>query len=151
VLLAALATAFAVGAGAVVLVVARGGSDGPSRAEYLAAVERICNAYGAKLDRIPPPGDLSSPGSVVESLQAAIPVLREEADEVRALQPPASLRARLDRFFLLTDRSIVELERALDAALERALYPMAVALTDFGKVRDQAKQVAGEIGFECSA
>jgi len=88
---------------------------------------------------------------VVESLQAAIPVLTEEAEEVRELERPPALQIKLDRFFLLTDRSIVELQRALDAALGHALYPMAVALTDFGKVRDQAKQVAGQIGFDCSA
>lgn len=150
-LLAGAALAFAAGAAAVVIVANVGGAETPTRAEYLAAVEEICNEYGARLDKIPPPGDLSSPGAVVESLRAALPVLQEQEDRVRALEAPAALRARLERFFTLTDRSIAKLRDALDAALERALYPMAVALTEFGEVRDEAKRVAGAIGFRCAS
>jgi hypothetical protein len=126
-----------------------GGAGGPPVREYLTAVEKICAEYGARLDEIRPPTDLSSPGAVVESLQQALPVLVEQRDEVRALEEPGSLRGKLARFFELTDRSLAELRRALAAAMERALYPMAVALTDFGEVRDEAKVVAREIGFHC--
>jgi hypothetical protein len=35
------------------------------------------------------------------------------------------------------------------AALERALYPMATALTRFGERRNEAKAVARKIGFAC--
>jgi hypothetical protein len=148
-ILAGAATVVAVGAVAAVIVANVGGAEHPSPAEYLAAVEVICAEYGAKLDEIPPPGDLSSPGSVVESLQQALPVLVEQEEKVRSLEAPASLRPRLERFFDLTDGSIAELRKALAAALERALYPMAVALTEFGEVRDRAKRVAGDIGFQC--
>jgi hypothetical protein len=137
------------GAAALVVVAATRGADEPTRAEYLARAEAICKDYGERLDRIPPPGDLSSPGSIVESLEQALPLLREQEDAVRALVAPAALRARLDRFYALTDRSLDELQAALDAALERELYPMATALTRFGDVRNQAKRVAREIGFRC--
>jgi hypothetical protein len=112
-------------------------------------VEAICVEVNERLDRIPPPGDLSSPGAVVESLKQALPLLREQERDVRALSPPVSLRAALERFFRLTDRSLAELQAALDAALERELFPMATALTRFGEARDQAKLVGREIGFHC--
>lgn len=134
---------------ALVVVEATRSAGEPSRAGYLAAVETICQRYDERLDRIPPPGDLSSPGSVVESLRQALPVLREQEREVRGLAAPVELRRQLARFFTFTDRSLAALGEALDAALERALYPMATALTRFGEQRDEAKRVAREIGFQC--
>jgi len=142
----------AVIAGAVIAVVAlAGGADGdrPTRAEYVAQVDALCAEYAGQLDRIPPPGDLSSPGAIVESLEQALPILRAQATAIRALSPPRTDEARIGRFFRLTDRSLTELRAALDAALERALYPMATALTRFGKRRDEAKAVAKELGFRC--
>jgi hypothetical protein len=139
----------AAGVAAAIVTGSVGGADGPPVSEYLTEVEKICAEYGAKLDEIRPPTDLSSPGAVVESLQQALPVLVAQRDEVRALEEPAALRGRLTRFFELTDRSLAALRRALTSALERALYPMAVALTEFGNVRDEAKVVAREIGFHC--
>lgn len=141
--------AVAAGVAALVAVAARGDPDEPTRAEYLAQVNAICTDYGARLDRIAPPTDLSSPGAVVESLQAALPVLEEQEQRVRALRSPAALQADLEQFFRLTDRSLVELHAALDAALERALFPMATALTRFGERRDEAKLVARRLGFRC--
>jgi hypothetical protein len=123
--------------------------DEPTRAEYLAEVHDVCAAYSERLDRIPPPGDLSSPGAIVESLEQALPVLREQERAVKALTVPPELEGDLGRFFALTDRSLAELQEALDAALDRALYPMATALTRFGEVRNEAKAVAREIGFDC--
>jgi hypothetical protein len=140
----------AVGAGVVVV---GGGAfdrqDAPTKAEYLAEVHDVCAEYSERLDRIPPPGDLSSPGAIVESLEQALPVLREQERAVKALGVPPELDDDLARFFALTDRSLAELQRALDAALERALYPMATALTRFGEVRNEAKAVARTIGFDC--
>ena len=132
----------------VVVVVAETGG-GATREEYVARVNAVCVEYGKKLDAIPPPGDLSSPGSVVESLEQAIPVLEAQADEIRGLRHPSSLDddiAELDR---LTDASLVHLRDALSQAQERALYPMATALTSFGEVRDEAKVVSGRLGFDC--
>ena len=133
---------------AVVVVVAETGG-GATQEEYVARVNAICVEYGKKLDAIPPPGDLSSPGSVVESLEQAIPVLEAQADEVRALKHPSSLDDDIAELSRLTDASLVHLRDALSQAQERALYPMATALTSFGEVRDKAKVVSGRLGFDC--
>ena len=146
----ALVAAVAVAAG-ITVVAARAleTDEPPTRDEYLADVQAVCTRYGEELDRIPPPGDLSSPGAIVESLEQALPVLREQERAVKALQTPPALEADLARFFRLTDRSLAELQTALDEALERALYPMATALTRFDEVRNEAKAVARKIGFAC--
>ena len=76
-------------------------------------------------------------------------MLREQERAVKAIIVPPELEADLARLFVLTDRSLAELQEALDAALERALNPMATALTPFGEVRNEAKAVARRIGFDC--
>lgn len=121
----------------------------PTAAEYVASVNAICAEYAERLDAIPPPGDLSSPGAVVESLQAALPVLEEQAEALRDLPHPSSLDTDVEELFRLTDRSLAELRTALDEALQRALYPMATALTRFGETRDEAKRISRRLGFHC--
>jgi len=148
-LVVALVVVGAVAATATVVAFGSGGDDRPSHAAYVKDVNAICRDYGERLDRIPPPGDLSSPGAIVESLEQALPLLREQARTIRALQRPTGDEARVARFFRLTDSSLVALQAALDAALERALYPMATALTRFGERRDEAKSVARLLGFAC--
>lgn len=133
---------------AVVVVVAETGG-GATQEEYVARVNAICVEYGKRLDAIPPPGDLSSPGAVVESLEQAIPVLEGQTDEIRRLKHPSNLDDDVDELSRLTDASLVHLRDALSQAQERALYPMATALTSFGEVRDEAKIVSRRLGFRC--
>lgn len=133
---------------AVVVVVAETGG-GATKEEYVARVKAICAEYGKKLDAIPPPGDLSSPGAVVESLEQAIPVLQAQANAIRELEHPSQLDGDVTELHRLTDESLVHLRRALSQALERALYPMATALTSFGEARDEAKVVSNRLGFDC--
>ncbi len=134
---------------AATVVLVRGGEAAVTPEAFLDQVRAVCADYGERLDAIAPPTDLSSPGAVYESLGAALPVLRDQADAVRALEAPTSLRDDLDEFFALTDRSLVELRNAYDEAGERALFPMATALSRFEEVRDEAKLVARRIGFDC--
>lgn len=136
---------------AAAIVLATGGAHGATltRAEYLARVEAICDRHGKRLDRIAPPTDLSSPGSVFESISLALPVLREQAEEARKLRPPRELQPQLRRFFALTDRSLDRLAAARNAAGRRELFPMARALTEFSIWRNAAKRLARQIGFHC--
>lgn len=135
---------------AVVVTVALGrDAREPTRDEYVAAINAICAEYGVRLDRIPPPGDLAEPGSVAQSLRRAIPVLEQQADAARGVPAPPALHQDVERFFVLLDRSLLELRRTLQAALERALYPMSTALTRFERFRDDAKALGRQIGFDC--
>ena len=138
----------AAGTAAVVVLVGRGGIA-PTRVEYLARVEAICQTYGRRLDHIPPPTDPASPGAVFESINAALPILREQARRVRALDPPRELRRQLDPFFALTARSLDALDRARKDAHDRALFPMVQAISAFETNRNRAKRIANSIGFKC--
>jgi hypothetical protein len=116
---------------------------------YLRRANAICEAYGKRLDRIPPPLDPASPGAVYESIGLALPLLHEQSAKVRALAPPRSLTAKVDRFFALTDRSLVHLERTRRHAGRRELFPMVQSLSAFEKSRDAAKRIMGSVGVKC--
>jgi hypothetical protein len=133
------------------IVLAFKGSDHSrlTRSAYFRRANAICEAYGRRLDRVPPPLDPASPGAVYESIGLALPLLRQQSAEIRALAPPRALEANVDRFFRLTDRSLRDLERARRHAGRRELLPMVQALSAFGKSRNAAKRVSRSIGFKC--
>ena len=136
-------------AAGVVLAFRQGGSDRVTRTAYLRRVDAICTAYGRRLDRVPPPLDPASPGAVYESIGLALPLLRAQAAEIRALRPPRDLEADVDRFFVLTERSLREIARARGQAGRRELFPMVQSLSAFERSRDAAKRVGRTIGFKC--
>jgi hypothetical protein len=151
----ALAVAIALGlvaaAAAAGIVLAFTGTDDArlTRAAYLRRADAICESYGKRLDRIPPPLDPASPGAVYESIGLALPLLREQLAEVHALTPPRDLERDVERFFTLTDRSLDHLQEARRHAGLRELFPMVQSLSAFGRARDDAKRVSGAIGFRC--
>jgi hypothetical protein len=138
------------GATAGIVLAFRGGDDAElTRAEYVASATAICESYGKRLDRVPPPLDPASPGAVYESIGLALPILHEQSAKVRALVPPPAVRTSVRRFFALTERALAHLERARRHAGRRELFPMVQALTAFGTARDAAKRVSRSIGFKC--
>ena len=145
-------TLLLVGAGAAAGIVFafHGGDDSRlTRTAYLRRANAICEAYGKRFDRIPPPNDPASPGAVYESIGLALPLLREQSAKVRALAPPRALRARVDRFLALTDDALDHLARARRRAGRRELFPMVQSLSAFEKARDAAKGVMRSVGFKC--
>ncbi len=120
-----------------------------SRAAYLRRANAICASYGKRLDKVPPPLDPASPGAVYESIGLALPLLRKQSAEIRALAPPRALQQDVARFFTLTDRSLDHLQEARRHAGLRELFPMVQSLSAFGRARDNAKRASRRIGFKC--
>jgi hypothetical protein len=133
------------------IVLAFTGAEDPrlTRAAYLRRANAICKSYSQRLDKIPPPLDPASPGAVYESIGLALPLLREQAAKVHALKPPRALQRDVERFFVLTDRSLDHLQEARRRAGLRELFPMVQSLSAFGRARDDAKRVSRVIGFKC--
>jgi hypothetical protein len=142
---AALAIAIAVG---IVLVAHRASSKAaPTRAEYLSNVAAICRLYGPKLDKVPPPVDVSIPAEITESVRKVEPILRAEAAAVRRLEPPRELRAQLARWNELNRRSIAKLGEALRAAKKTDLRGIQVAYVAFVVTGARAQKLGHAIGF----
>lgn len=144
--LSVIVTAVAAG----VVLAYRASHDPPlTRQQYLAAANAICEGYSKRLDAISPPNDPAAPGSVYESIGLALPILREQAAEVRKLVPPRDLQLRVDHFFRLSTASYEHLARARRQAGRRELFPMVQSLAAFERARDAARRARRPIGFKC--
>jgi hypothetical protein len=135
-------------AGGIALAFGRRGDTGPSRAEYLAEIAAICKRFEPRLSSIAPP-DVTIPGSVVQSVDAALPLIHERVTETRAVEPPEELKAPVDRFFALTDRATRRLEDLRRVAKTRDLARSANALDAYVQARNAARAGADRIGFRC--
>ncbi|HEY7692599.1 MAG TPA: hypothetical protein VH816_09670 [Gaiellaceae bacterium] len=145
--LACVAIAVAV-AVAIVLVASTGSSKAaPTRAEYFGKVAAICRFYGPKLDKIPPPIDVTIPAEITESVRKVEPILRAEAEAVRRLRPPRELRAQLARWNELNRQSIAKLGEALRAAEKTDLRGIQVAYVEFVVTGAKAQKLGHAIGF----
>ena len=146
--LGAACVALAAAVAALVLVFATGSSQAaPTKAEYFARIAAICRLYGPKLDKIPPPYDITIPALITRSVRKVEPILRAEAEAVRRLDPPRELRAQLARWNELNRRSIAKLGVALRAARRTDLRGIQVAYVEFVVTGAKAQKLGKAIGF----
>jgi len=142
---AALSAAVAV---AVVLVFGSGTSKAaPTKSQYLARVAAICRLYGPKLDKVPPPYDITIPALITRSVKKVEPILRAEADAMERLAPPRELRAQVAHWNELNRQSIGKLGEALRAAGETNLTGIQVAYVSFVVTGAKAQKLGKAIGF----
>ena len=146
--LGAACAALAAAVAALVLVFGSGSSQAaPTKAEYFARIAAICRLYGPKLDKIPPPYDITIPALITRSVRKVEPILRAEAEAVRRLDPPRELRAQLARWNELNRRSIAKLGEALRAAKRTDLRGIQVAYVEFVVTGAKAQTLGKAIGF----
>ena len=141
----ALSAAIAVG---IVLAFGSGESQAaPSKSEYFAQVAALCRLYGPKLDKIPPPIDVTIPSEITESVSKVEPLLRAEAKAMRKLKSPPELKAQLERWNELNQQSIAKLGEALRAAKNVDLRGIQVAYVTFVVTGAKAQKLGHAIGF----
>jgi hypothetical protein len=146
--LGAACAALAAAVAALVLVFATESSRAaPTKAEYFARIAAICRLYGPKLDKIPPPYDITIPALITRSVRKVEPILRAEAEAVRRLDPPGELRAQLARWNELNRRSIAKLGESLRAAKRTDLRGIQVAYVEFVVTGAKAQKLGKAIGF----
>ncbi len=132
---------------AIVLVSSGTSQAAPTKSQYFARVAAICRIYGPKLDKVPPPIDVTIPSEITASVRKVEPILRSEANAVRRLEPPRELRAQLARWNKLNDRSIAMLGEALRAAKKTDLRGIQVAYVTFVVTGAKAQRLGHVIGF----
>jgi hypothetical protein len=145
---AACAAVAAVIAVVLVVLVGTGTSQAaPTKSEYFARVAAICRFYGPKLDKIPPPYDVTIPALITRSVKKVEPLLRAEAAAMRRLKPPRELQAKLKRWNELNQQSIAKLGEALRAAKNVDLRGIQVAYVTFVVTGAKAQKLGHAIGF----
>ena len=134
-------------AAAIALAFSSGTSAAVTKSQYFARVAAICRLYGPKLDKVPPPIDVTIPSEITESVRKVEPVLRAEAEAMRRLEPPRELRSQLARWNELNQRSIAKLAEALRAAEKTDLRGIQVAYVEFVVTGAKAQKLGHAIGF----
>jgi hypothetical protein len=119
----------------------------PTKQEYFAKIAAICRTYGPKLDKVPPPIDVTIPSEITESVTKVEPILRAESNAVRRLTPPRELRTQLARWNKLNQASIAQLGKALKAAKKIDLRGIQVAYVTFVVTGAKAQRLGHAIGF----
>jgi hypothetical protein len=147
-ILGAVCAFVAAGVAATVVLVSSGPSEAaPTKSQYFARVAAICRTYGPKLDKVPPPIDVTIPSEITASVTKVEPLLRAEAEAVRRLKPPRELRSQLARWNRLNEESIGKLAVALRAAKKIDLRGIQVAYVQFVVTGAKAQQLGHKIGF----
>jgi hypothetical protein len=147
--LGAACAALAVVIAAVIVVLVGTGTSqaAPTKSEYFARVAAICRFYGPKLDKIPPPYDVTIPALITRSVTKVEPLLRAEAQAMRRLKPPRELKDKLARWNTLNQQSIAKLGEALSAAKNVDLRGIQVAYVEFVVTGAKAQKLGHQIGF----
>ena len=135
----------ATGIAAVVLVATASSHDEPTRAQYLAAVAAICQTYGPRLDTIRPP-DVAEPANVIDAVDRVLPILTAQLRRVVALDPPETLRPKVDRWLTLQDRRLGILEKAQAAGRRQDFRTLSVEYVDFALAGSETGRLARELG-----
>jgi hypothetical protein len=130
---------------AVVLVTTASSRAEPTRAQYLAGVAAVCRDYGPRLDRIRPP-DVAEPANVIDAVDRVLPLVRAQLRDVRALEPPAELRGRVQRWLALQQRRLGKLEKAQAAGRRQDFRALGIAYVDFALAGSETGRIAREIG-----
>ena len=125
------------------------GDRRPAQREYLAHVSSICRRYARQIARVGAPADAAAYGEVESTVGRVLPLLRKQAAAMRTVQPPAALRARLERLFRVDGRSVAELEATLAAARRRDARGVGTALFAFTAASQRVHALAVAIGISC--
>ncbi len=142
----AAALALAAAAVAVFLAASARSHPEPTRADYLESVAAVCRVYGPKLDRIRPP-DVAEPANVIAAVDRVLPLITAQLHDVEALEPPAALRARVERWLVLQERRIGKLRRAQAAGRRQDFRTLSVAYVDFALAGRETGRLARELGI----
>ena len=133
-------------AATVVLIWGGNSQAAPTRSEYFAEVAQICRKYGPRLDAIAP-ADVAEPANVLDAVKRALPLVRAQTNEVRALRAPKELRPALARWFALHDRRIARLEEAVRAGERLDLRALGWAYVQFELLGPPTARLGSAIGM----
>jgi hypothetical protein len=114
-------------------------------------VSSVCRVYARRLSRIGVPSEVTAYGDVVATIGRVVPLLREQAARMEAVDPPPGLHADLDRLFALDRRSIAVLETTLAAARRRDAGGVGKGIASFSGLSGEVHSLAVSLGIHCTA
>jgi hypothetical protein len=125
-----------------------GKEDGVSTEDYVARADGVCGDYQVRLSRIPRPVT-AEPAELGTFLERALPIAREQLDELQELPKPSNEddRERVDRLLGLLEQELELNEAAQEAAAGGDAQAANVSLQQGAPLSAEANQLAEELGF----
>ena len=128
-----------------------GGSDSSSADDFRRQADEICADANARIDTLTEPGP---PAAVLPYLHEGLPILAEELERIREIDPPDDLQADFDEATDLLQQRQDAIQQAADR-IEAGEDPEAVirdAGPEIQRLRDEARVKARELGLSvCGA
>jgi hypothetical protein len=125
-----------------------GDEEGVSTDDYIARADGVCGTYQVRLSRIPRPVT-AEPAELGVFLERALPIAREQLDELQDLPKPNDQddRQRIDRLLVLLEQELELNEDARKAAGGGDAEAVNSALQQGAALSAETNQLAEELGF----
>jgi hypothetical protein len=141
------ASAFAIGATALVLAACGGDGGELSEAELREQGNAICAKYETQIDELTTPSSVEEIPAYVEK---AAPIVQQEIEELKALEPPSEDQETFDQMIAAAEKTLVAGRDLSDAAEENDDAAIEQALNEGNAASDQADRHAQALGLsEC--
>ncbi len=126
-----------------------GGADERlSREEYAKRADAICAEYDRRIERLEDPRSVAELARLAEE---ALPIAREGVRRLRALEPPAELRADVRRWLERNDRNVAMIEALRDAARAGQTTRVRQIASEATENEEEADRLARRIGLRACA
>lgn len=125
-----------------------GDDESVSREDYIARADEVCGTHQVRLSRIPRPLT-SDPGELGTFLERALPIAREQNEELKDLPKPSDEedQQQVDQLLALLDQELDFNEAAQEAANQGERAALDSALQQGAAVSAEAGQLAEQLGF----
>jgi hypothetical protein len=120
------------------------GSDS-GNAEFIREADEICQRHEREISLIPQPQTFLRDFAVF--MQRAVPIAREQNEQLRRLEPPEDDAADFRRMLGLLDQQLDLWEEAGEAAFNGNEQRAQATFGRSAGPGDEAQRIAGEIGF----
>jgi hypothetical protein len=115
---------------------------GESKASFVEQADIVCSEAEQEISRVPQPQDPTDPLQLARFLERAVPVAKEQNEELKKLERPAAQKAQIDQLLAALDAEVGAAERMLAAANREDRQAIQQLLTESGLASAQAKQAA---------
>jgi hypothetical protein len=123
------------------------GGEGGSLEDYVAKADGVCGTYQVRLSRVPRPAS-ADPQELGSYLERALPIAREQHEELSKLDTPAGEDGeQIDQLLVLLDQELDFNEAAQEAASSGDRPALDSALSQGAAVSAEAGQLAEQLGF----
>lgn len=129
-----------------------GGSEQPSKAEFIEQWDSICHTYNDRqetiLEDLPAEPSVENLPQFADVLRELAPVVREGIAELRKVQPPEADQAVIDAILADVEESADRLDDAADAAESGDLEAVVAAAQSLADSNQRVEQAAADYGFQ---